>query len=60
MIDRLNAESRERFRQSFEQIRENFRALFRKLFGGGRADIVLEDPDDILECGIGSRQPTRR
>lgn len=52
LIDRLNQESRERFRKSFDEIRENFRGLFRKLFGGGRADIVLEDPDDILECGI--------
>jgi chromosome segregation protein len=52
LIARLNEESRERFRASFEQIRENFRALFRKLFGGGRADIVLEDPENMLECGI--------
>lgn len=52
LIDRLNNESRERFRKTFDQIRENFRTLFRKLFGGGRADIVLEDPDDVLECGI--------
>jgi chromosome segregation protein len=52
LIEKLNKESRERFEASFEQIRENFRALFRKLFGGGRADIVLEDPEDSLECGI--------
>ncbi len=52
LIERLNAECRERFRASFEQIRENFRALFRKLFGGGRADIILEDPENSLECGI--------
>jgi len=26
--------------------------LFRKLFGGGKADILLEDPDDILESAI--------
>ncbi len=52
LIEKLNKESRERFEASFAQIRENFRALFRKLFGGGRADIVLEDPEDSLECGI--------
>ncbi len=52
LIERLNNESRERFRSTFGKIRDNFRTLFRKLFGGGRADIILEDPDDILECGI--------
>ncbi|MCH7840359.1 MAG: chromosome segregation protein SMC, partial [Planctomycetes bacterium] len=52
LIDRLNEESCKRFTEAFEQIRENFRELFRKLFGGGRAEIILEDPDDVLDCGI--------
>jgi chromosome segregation protein len=37
---------------AFGQISENFRALFRKLFGGGRADIILEDRENVLDCGI--------
>ncbi len=52
LIDKLNKESQERFRAAFFKIRDHFRAMFRKLFGGGRADIILEDTDDILECGI--------
>ncbi|MFQ5414100.1 MAG: chromosome segregation protein SMC [Phycisphaerae bacterium] len=52
LIDKLNKESVQRFKTTFDQIRDNFRVLFRKLFGGGRADIVLDDPEDILECGI--------
>lgn len=52
LISTINRESEERFRSNFETIRDNFMDLFRKLFGGGRADIVLEDPEDILECGI--------
>ncbi|MHC4064212.1 MAG: chromosome segregation protein SMC [Planctomycetota bacterium] len=52
LIKQLDAESVQRFTEAFEQIRSNFRELFRKLFGGGKADIVLEDPDEILECGI--------
>ncbi len=52
LITRLNNESKDRFQAAFEQIRDNFRTLFRKLFGGGRADIVLEDPGNILDCGI--------
>ncbi|HUW82118.1 MAG TPA: chromosome segregation protein SMC [Phycisphaerae bacterium] len=52
LIARLNKESRERFETSFEQIRANFQDLFRKLFGGGRADIILENPDDVLDSGV--------
>jgi chromosome segregation protein len=30
----------------------HFSALFKKLVGGGRAELTLMDPNDILECGI--------
>jgi chromosome segregation protein len=52
IIRRINGESRRMFLETFESIRGHFRELFRKLFGGGEADIVLEDPNDVLECGI--------
>jgi chromosome segregation protein len=52
LIGQLNKKSRERFVETFEQIRDNFQQIFRKLFGGGKADIVLEDSDDVLEAGI--------
>ncbi len=58
LINRLNKKSREKFRETFEQIRVHFQQIFRKLFGGGKADIVLEAcPDesgqsDPLEAGI--------
>jgi chromosome segregation protein len=52
LITRINKESREKFEVTFEQIRDNFQQLFRKLFGGGKADILLENPEDILESGI--------
>ena len=52
LINRLNKQSREKFVETFEQIRINFQQIFRKLFGGGKADIVLEDADDVLEAGI--------
>jgi chromosome segregation protein len=52
LIRRINRESKERFRVTFEQIRVNFQELFRKLFGGGRADIIMEEPEDILESGL--------
>ncbi|MBN2212005.1 MAG: chromosome segregation protein SMC [Sedimentisphaerales bacterium] len=52
LIEKINVESEQLFRANFEAIRVNFSELFRKLFGGGRAEVVLEDPDNILECGI--------
>ncbi len=52
LIEKINVESTEIFRKNFEAIRENFAELFRKLFGGGKADIILQDPENILECGI--------
>jgi chromosome segregation protein len=52
IVRRINAESRRLFVESFEVIRGYFRELFRKLFGGGDADLVLEDPEDVLECAI--------
>jgi len=52
LILELDQESRTRFLRAFQEIRAHFGELFRKLFGGGRADIVLEDPEQPLECGI--------
>jgi chromosome segregation protein len=52
LISRLNRKSREKFRETFEEVRVHFQQIFRKLFGGGKADIVLEDTEDILEAGI--------
>jgi len=52
IISRLNKESLEMFEKSFTVIRENFQEMFRKLFGGGKADLFLEDEQDVLESGI--------
>lgn len=52
LINRLNKESMDKFAITFEQIRTNFQEVFRKLFGGGKADVLLEQPEDILESGI--------
>ena len=51
-IQKVNKQSRERFETTFAEVREHFRAIFRKLFRGGKADITLEEGEDILEAGI--------
>ncbi len=52
LIEKINQESRDLFLKTFEAVRANFQELFRKLFGGGRADIFLMTPEDVLESGI--------
>ncbi len=52
IIRRINRRSRDMFMSTFEHVRENFQVLFRKLFGGGRADVVLEQDVDVLDAGV--------
>ncbi len=52
LIGKINEDSRQRFAESFAAIRSEFNEMFRRLFGGGKADLILENPDDILESGI--------
>jgi len=53
MIARINRETRRMFSDTFEKIRINFRDMFKELFGGkAKADLVLMDDADPLECGI--------
>jgi chromosome segregation protein len=51
-IDRINKVSVEMFIASIKNIEENFDKLFRRLFGGGKARIVLTQEDNILESGV--------
>ena len=52
LIKRLNKQSREKFRETFEEVRVHFQEVFRRLFGGGKADIFLEEAEDILDAGV--------
>lgn len=51
-ITRINAETTRMFSQTFETIRGNFKEMYRDLFGGGSADLLLEEGVDVLEAGI--------
>jgi chromosome segregation protein len=51
-IKRINRSSRDLFLEAFEIIRGHYVETFKVLFNGGRADLVLEEGDDVLECGI--------
>ncbi len=51
-INKINQESRRRFRDTFKQVNERFNELFPQLFGGGEAYLKLTDETDILESGV--------
>jgi len=52
VINRINTQTRDMFRETFEKIRDNFRSMFTEVFGGGKADLILLDENDVLESGI--------
>ena len=52
LIEELTAQMRELFLASFREIDRSFGRIFAELFGGGRGELVLEDPSDPLGSGI--------
>ena len=48
----LEGEMRTRFSEAMRQINHHFQIVFRELFGGGHAELILSEPDNILESGI--------
>jgi chromosome segregation protein len=52
VIDEMDHEMKKRFEQTFTAIRSHFESVFQALFGGGRADLRLTQPDDLLNTGV--------
>jgi len=52
IITDVTAEMEKIFGEQFAKINEAFQQTFTELFGGGKATLELEDPKDILNCGI--------
>ena len=48
----IKTESEELFLETYDKIKRNFHSMFRRLFGGGRAELTLNEPDDLLTSGI--------
>ena len=51
-IKHMNKESRRRFRETFEAVNALFKDTFVKLFKGGRGELKLTDPSDMLATGV--------
>lgn len=51
-IREMNRESRRMFKEAFVAVNERFKRIFPALFRGGKAELRLSDPSDLLESGI--------
>lgn len=52
IIVKLESEMREKFTQTMKDVNMHFKTVFRELFGGGTAELILTDPEDVLTSGI--------
>ena len=52
LIEDLTGDMCRIFAESFVIINNNFKSIFTELFGGGKAELVLTDPENVLESGI--------
>lgn len=51
-IQRINETTRENFKKTFDRVQEYFRNIYSVLFNGGEANLILTDPDNLLETGV--------
>lgn len=51
-INKINQTTRENFKYTFEQVRLHFKNIFQSLFRGGECDLILTQPENLLETGI--------
>jgi chromosome segregation protein len=51
-IKHMDQESRKRFKEAFVAVNELFKQTFVRMFRGGRAELHLTDPDDLLASGV--------
>ncbi|MBI5533701.1 MAG: chromosome segregation protein SMC [Deltaproteobacteria bacterium] len=51
-IQQMNRESKRLFRETFDSVNAQFSSIFPKMFKGGKAQLVLTNPEDLLETGV--------
>jgi chromosome segregation protein len=51
-IKHMDRESKRRMRETFKAVNELFSQTFRRMFKGGHAELVLTDPENLLESGV--------
>ncbi|KAF0145141.1 MAG: chromosome segregation protein [Nitrospirae bacterium] len=51
-ITKINSTTKKKLREAFEELKVKFSEVFVKLFGGGKAELIMTDENNILETGI--------
>ena len=51
-IEKIDSTTKHMFAETFTKVNENFKGIFRRLFGGGRAELILVDEGNMLETGV--------
>jgi chromosome segregation protein len=51
-IRTIEQETRQRFREAFDAVASRFGALYPRLVGGGKAELLLTEPEDLLATGV--------
>ena len=51
-VTEIDREARERLLAAFAEVDQHFRTLFVRIFGGGRAELRLDTPEDPLASGL--------
>lgn len=52
IIDDMEKTIKTKFKENFDQVVVNFEDIFKELFGGGHAELRLDDDNNPLEAGI--------
>ncbi len=52
IIKEMDSIMKSKFLETFEEVRKEFKIVYRDLFKGGRAELSLTNPDNLLETGI--------
>ena len=59
VIQEMTNTMKKQFKEQFKKIQKNFNEVFVELFGGGKAELILDDEENVLESGISIKvQPT--
>ncbi|OCA83864.1 chromosome segregation protein SMC [Pseudobacillus wudalianchiensis] len=52
VIEEMDEEMTKRFKETFQSVSTHFLPVFQSLFGGGKAELRLTDPDNLLNTGV--------